>query len=706
MDDSERPDIAAFVALSNFTMSTLRDWSEEAVEAFLDAERAIHPWEHDGFLAYLLHGYRDPEGRRAIDIFLDDRSASLSAEQLRALQRLQQAWPSLFQIEQVERDVGFVARDLLTGERIDVSERLGTHTMERGMVMLAWLKPMEDHTQLEAPTIVPPAHVPTVCTALARALESAQRTMPISSRRERLAAALPTAYRTLRQAVRTWVPPTPRTDDGQELARYEAVYEAPDPAAVRRALQSMAGVTCGDNDTFALPCEPVTINGVVAPHTAMAELRTVRLTVTAPTARALAEARKLVERTLGKRIRHRFDETVPFAEMVEYASRQKDEEQAEMQTETRTDVPVRGVQGTRHDIPLMAHEVMGRIVPNLAHDVAAFARSFRTRSGWEKRAVQREDILDSEIAEQIFRNHALRLVREGHDRDYAIEDANYLASHFFYMANHEAHLRKTFFVDEAMAWMLANTALDVEGAMLKLPFPSCAFVFTDPYTLELAASLLRDVRDISTSRKSPTIMTAYLIDGPPVQGGRALYAYLLFDAQTGHWPYMVNRDLIVRDGDDLEGVVESKFDDLDTPDRDPLFETPELKKLLHLVVCAVLYATSAHAETIKLVTGAGHSKKKKNRQPKKADVLLARSGDDVFHLPGTIDIGRVRMMRDLARTGEGRTILKRFMVRGHWRRAPKGWKDPRPRWIEPHWKGPEVAAIIERKYRLKDTTGD
>jgi hypothetical protein len=41
------------------------------------------------------------------------------------------------------------------------------------------------------------------------------------------------------------------------------------------------------------------------------------------------------------------------------------------------------------------------------------------------------------------------------------------------------------------------------------------------------------------------------------------------------------------------------------------------------------------------------------------------------------------------------------MVRGHWRRAVKTWTDQRLRWIEPHWKGPDMAAIIEHAYRLK-----
>jgi hypothetical protein len=38
---------------------------------------------------------------------------------------------------------------------------------------------------------------------------------------------------------------------------------------------------------------------------------------------------------------------------------------------------------------------------------------------------------------------------------------------------------------------------------------------------------------------------------------------------------------------------------------------------------------------------------------------------------------------------------------GHWRRAAPGWADQRMRSIQPYWKGPDIAAIIERTYKLK-----
>jgi len=74
----------------------------------------------------------------------------------------------------------------------------------------------------------------------------------------------------------------------------------------------------------------------------------------------------------------------------------------------------------------------------------------------------------------------------------------------------------------------------------------------------------------------------------------------------------------------------------------------------------------------------------------------------VFGLPGKIDITSLRQLKRVRRGASDVVALRRCMVRGHWRRAGKSWKDSRPRWIKPHWRGPSGAAIVEREYRLKE----
>jgi hypothetical protein len=45
--------------------------------------------------------------------------------------------------------------------------------------------------------------------------------------------------------------------------------------------------------------------------------------------------------------------------------------------------------------------------------------------------------------------------------------------------------------------------------------------------------------------------------------------------------------------------------------------------------------------------------------------------------------------------------IQRFMVRGPWRPVARGWRDQRVRWINSYRKGPDMAAVVERAYRLK-----
>jgi hypothetical protein len=127
------------------------------------------------------------------------------------------------------------------------------------------------------------------------------------------------------------------------------------------------------------------------------------------------------------------------------------------------------------------------------------------------------------------------------------------------------------------------------------------------------------------------------------------------------------------------------------PDSNPL------RGLLRVAINAILYATSAGI--VRQVRPApGHDAKAPRHRP---GPPLTYSSEEVYFLPGAIEISRARRLQELDRVPDGRTILRRFMVRGHWRRAAVQWTDQRMRWIQPYWKGPDMATVIERAYKLK-----
>jgi hypothetical protein len=263
------------------------------------------------------------------------------------------------------------------------------------------------------------------------------------------------------------------------------------------------------------------------------------------------------------------------------------------------------------------------------------------------------------------------------------------------MAHYEAHYRKTFWVDESLAWMLRHTQLDVVGSLLRPPFACCAFVFTDRGTLELAESILGRERDCSIRGKRLRILTAYVTQLAGLGDAVGYDVCLLSDAGTPNWPYLIGRSLPVRPDAHLEEILDSHFPEVAQDELDPLFGRPELKQLIHLVLNCMLYATTAHLDATILPPPAPRG------QPTGVRPSKPYSNEDVFYLPGRIPISRIRQMRDMAASTEGHRVFARFMVRGHWRRPAPNWREQALRWIEPYWKGPDLAMIIEREYRMK-----
>lgn len=358
-------------------------------------------------------------------------------------------------------------------------------------------------------------------------------------------------------------------------------------------------------------------------------------------------------------------------------------------------------------IPPLPHELMGQRVRGFKQAIAEAVARVR-RSGWnETDILTPEALLDRARFSDFFERYMRELVKAGADKRWVLDNMYLLEVHSFYTISYELHRRKTFWIDESLAFMLAHTRLDVRGEGLRLPFPSFALVFTDPSTLAIGEALLALDGDNTVVGKRLRAFTAYVTRIPASQGGLGLQMTLLFDANTSDWPWLVTRDLDIGADDVLDEILDSRFPD--SQNADPLFTSKELRQIVQLVINATLYATSSPSWDVigspvaKVQRRArGGNEKQKRAAKHRAEALRStHSSEDVWHLPGKIPISHVRALRDLERAADGGALFTRFMVRGHWRRAPVSWADQRARWIEPYWKGPDLAAVIEREYRLE-----
>ena len=347
-------------------------------------------------------------------------------------------------------------------------------------------------------------------------------------------------------------------------------------------------------------------------------------------------------------------------------------------------------------VPL-AHERWADTVPGLGGLSRSVAQRVRERPDFDDASsLVAADDLDADL-------QVRRLLME---HGTTVTDAVPLASHvpstavvrlwLACMADFELHRRKTFRVDEPLAFLLAQTELDVQGQQVRVPFPCFALVFTDRHVLSLAERLLAADRESPLAGHFVRVLTVYVSE-EQAPDHRVLRLRLAPDTQGADPPGLVDYTLVLRPDTQVEPLpVGYTPPGAGQPEQLP--DVRPLPGLCHVVLSAILYATSADAVT-RPATG-----------PRRSAARMADAGstpeaelgpEQVFYLPGSIDITGVRRLQELARAPSGRTQLHRFMVRGHWRRALAPWQDQRLRWVAPYWKGPEIALVIERAYRLK-----
>jgi hypothetical protein len=106
--------------------------------------------------------------------------------------------------------------------------------------------------------------------------------------------------------------------------------------------------------------------------------------------------------------------------------------------------------------------MIGQLVPGLAAAVGEAARYVRSLPGWDDTQTLGQDLRELGPLARFLGNTR------------AHEDVSLLEAYLDCCVNFELSRRKAFFVDGPVAWLLARTDLDIEGRVLRLPFPCFA----------------------------------------------------------------------------------------------------------------------------------------------------------------------------------------------------------------------------------------
>ncbi|MGF6440555.1 hypothetical protein [Paraburkholderia youngii] len=279
---------------------------------------------------------------------------------------------------------------------------------------------------------------------------------------------------------------------------------------------------------------------------------------------------------------------------------------------------------------------------------------------------------------------------------------------------------KTYHFSEGLAESLSYTALNMPASALQLPVPAFAFVFHSDAASEalhaIAGSPVDAVRTITVFVRSDTLTQV---------GFRRLLINAYEHSDTfGHDYCVIARKLAMKDDWDLEQALHTDWDKtgMQSPDVAPSYSwaaTPEGElvpgegsaerfmnekvRFIRMIVNGILYITSRGAEiTEKLATRPIHFGGHRDHSSK--DSVATRKfsmlGESIKQIPVVID--PTVKYEPSSFSGSKRSVKVRFLVPGFYRRPPNSPKDaPKDVWVSPHYKGPEMADLVNNPYIVR-----
>lgn len=264
--------------------------------------------------------------------------------------------------------------------------------------------------------------------------------------------------------------------------------------------------------------------------------------------------------------------------------------------------------------------------------------------------------------------------------------------------------KRTFFFSEGLAERLAETELNVDASLVRPPFRCCVFVFDDTVTRNALNALVQSRDGSADGAPASAVVSVYVTLLRHAEGFNLILYAISADRKDIH--IVAKRELLLRDGERVEDALHTEWKS-DRPGRrgnDALFYGPGLK-FVRIVVNAILYIASAAPEIsgplraedlLPPLPPSSTSKQRRNR----LDRIARSSGLTYIAVGGSL---HSQVQTPTGPSDTTRTLSTRFMVRGHWRWQPHGIgrRERKLIYVEPFWKGPDMAEMVDRPYIVR-----
>ena len=305
---------------------------------------------------------------------------------------------------------------------------------------------------------------------------------------------------------------------------------------------------------------------------------------------------------------------------------------------------------------------------------------------------------------QYGRNRAIEMVEEFKKSQEADQTVTALEWNYTAAVNFELHGKKTFFITPNLYEHLAQTSIDTNSELARLPFPSCLFVYDSLQSIELLYRINND-RPLSYSG------TISVFASEVSQNNERVILLHIIHSDMNAVHYALKRQLLMRESWTLEQSLRTEWDKIlpaETEGRsdfnisDEKFYTSGLT-FFRAIVNTILYISSSDPDLTEqlspypqIVERLAKAKSRDKRKDIKSE--MKRVSQTNYIIVGR-DIPKL-LPSEPNDTFQKRCELNvRFVVRGHWRNQVCGPGNSSRRlvWVKPYYKGPEISNVIKNR---------
>lgn len=282
------------------------------------------------------------------------------------------------------------------------------------------------------------------------------------------------------------------------------------------------------------------------------------------------------------------------------------------------------------------------------------------------------------------------------------------------VTNFELFHKKVFYISDDLVKQLALTKLDVDAELIIPPFDCCLFLFTSRIAIRALYNMTNE-RNTHIDFTPP--LSVFIMNRPAEEGKRKI-VFACWHANHKVTNLFIKRELLIREGWNIEDMLKTDWKDIyqdvdeTNGEIDEHIFYREGLLFFRILVNTILYLgsnepdiveqLSPRTELFKQLEGL-KSKAKRKRVQQKILSTSELDGSIVGRHIGQILVKKPSNSVESTNQISKKKLSKRFIVRGHWRRQPCGTEGQQRKliWIKPYYKGPDMAELINKSYKVK-----